>query len=375
MTYVPTNLYEIRLYDSDGAFKFIPKHVTRLEFHQRLNAPWNHQITLEYSKENADVEMLREIENDWYIRIFRLDPITQIKSIVYSGLHITLVDQARTSGDLIFNLYGSGYTHLLTRRVVIPPYGYENSDKVGDAETVLKSYVSDCMVSPIDMLRVFDGVTIELDSGEGEYVERSVRYINLLTVCENIADAGNIDFGLIEGEEVGDVLVRARSVWGKDRREGNPAGNQETVFSFLRGNMNIPIYTNNASDEKNYIYIGGPGQGIARQIKTVSSPTTKRWERKEAFIEGRQQETDAALLAAGNAYLQTKKLAETLSFDIIKMTGTRWLVDWELGDLITARYFDKAFDKKIVEVSVVVTGESSASVAELVSVEMQDVRI
>lgn len=373
MTYIPTNLYEVRLYDLDGNFQLIPQNITRIEYHQRLNAAWNHQITIELSKDDPQVDVLRELEDDWYVRIFRLDPYTQVRTQVYSGLHITLVDQARNTGDLIFNLYGSGYAHLLTRRIVEPPAGYENSDKTGYAESVLKSYISDCLVSPVDGDRIFDGVTIEVDTAEGEYIEYSTRYINLMTVCTNVADAGKIDFGLIEGDELGEVLVRARSVWGKDRREGNPEGNQPTVFSFLYGNMDIPILSTNASEEKNYIYVGGPGQGTEREVVNISSPTTKRWGRKEAFIEARQQSTTDGLYAVGNAYLEDKKISENLSFDIIQTIGSRWLIDWELGDLITARYFDKVFDKKIVEVGVVVS--PTANLIETVTVEMQDVRV
>lgn len=374
MSYVPSNLYEIRIYNTLGELQVIPSHVTRVEYHQRLNAPWNHQITMEFSKDDDEVETIRNIQPDWFIRMFRIDPVTQIKTRVYSGLHISLVDQGRAAGDLIFNLYGSGYTQLLTRRVVIPPAGQENSNKTGYAESMLKSYISDCMISPTDPDRIFPNVSLEPDTGEGEYIDYSTRYVNLLTVCENVANAGKIDFGLIEGNNIGEVVVRARSVWGKDRREGNSAGNKETVFSFLYGNMDIPIYTNNTSDEKNYIYVGGPGQGAERDVVPVSSPTTTKWGRKEAFIEGRQQSTTDALYSVGNAYLEDKKQTETLSFDIIQHIGSRWMVDWDLGDLITARYFDKVFDKKIVEIGVVVSGEASAELIETVNVEMENVR-
>lgn len=374
MSYVPTNLYEVRFYDHDGAFQILPKNVVRIEFHQRINAAWNHQVTLEYSKDDDQVSIIRSIAPDWYVRIFRIDPITQIRSLVYSGLHITLVDQARANGDLIFNLYGSGYTQLLTRRVVVPNPTYEESTKIGAAEFVLKGFIADCMITPLDSDRIFPGVSSEISTDEGEIVEYSARYINLMTVCENVANAGKIDFGLIEGNSVGEVIVRARSVWGKDRREGNTAGNPETKLSFLRGTMDIPIYTNNTSDEKTFVYVGGEGQGAERNVLTVSAAYNGKWGRKEAFIEGRQQGSTLSLVSVGNAYLEDKKQTETLSFDIIQTIGSRWLVDWDLGDLITARYFDKVFDKKIVEVAVVVSGESSSQMIETVTVELEDVR-
>ena len=378
MTYIPFNLYEVRFYDREKNFKFIPPNLSRIEYRQRLNAPWNHQITVEISKEHPQLNVLRSVEDDWFIRIFRLDPFTQIKTLVYSGLHVTTVDQARTSGDLIFNYYGSGFTQLLSRRVVLPDPGSDNSTKTGSAETVIKSFISDSMVSPYDTDRIFPGVTLELDTLSGDYVEHSTRYVNLLTVCETVANAGKVDFGIIEDSDIGELIVRVKPVWGKDRRVGNLAGNKPTFFNFLYGNMDIPIFTTNASDEKNYIYVGGAGSGEERIIMPVSdllSTARSAWSRREFFVEARQQETDLALVLLGEAELEARKLKKELNFDIIQNIGTRWLVDWELGDLITAKYFDYKADKKITEVGVVVSASESQETVERVFVEMEDVRL
>lgn len=378
MTYVPSNLYEVRFYDRNKNLKFIPINLTRIEFHQRLNAPWNHQITVELSKDHPNAVLYRTIEDDWFTRIFRLDPITQTRSLVYSGFHVTTVDQAREAGDLIFNFYGSGYTHLLSRRIVLPDVDQDASTRSGQAETVIKSFVSDCMVSPLDTTRVFPGVILELDTGTGGLVEYSARYVNLLTVCENVANEGKLDFGIVEGSQIGEFIFRARPVWGLDRRVGNSAGNKPVLFNFLYGNMDIPILSINAADEKNFIYVGGSGSGEERIIQPVSDALAvarSPWGRKEFFAEARQQKTTAALVALGNAELEDRKLKRELTFDIIQGQGTRWLTDWNLGDLITARYFDYQVDKKITEVIVTVSGTESQQTVERVTVEMADVRL
>lgn len=378
MTYVPTDLYEVRLYDHNGNFKLLPQHLVRIEYHQRLNAPWNHQITVEVSKDDDQVTILRAVQDDWITRIFRIDPYTQVRSLVYSGLHVTTVDQAREAGDLIFNFYGSGYSHFLTRRVVVPPANQENSTKSGPAESVIKSFVSDCMISPVDTDRIFPGVSLEVDTGLGETIEYSSRYVNLMTVCENVANMGKLDFGIIEGNTIGSFVFRARPVWGKDKRVGNPEGNRPVEFNFLHGNMDIPILAINASDEKNYIYVGGTGSGEERIIQPVvdaAAVARSPWGRKEFFLEGSQQTETNELIAVGMAELEDRKVVRELTFDIIQNLGYRWLTDWELGDLITARYFDYVADKKIVEVGVAVTAESSSQLVETFTIEMADVRL
>lgn len=377
MTYVPTNLYEVRIYDHAGVFQIMPYNVTRIEFHQRLNLPWNHQITIELSVDDPQAAVLRTIQKDWFVCLYRIDPLNSLRRRVYEGLHITTVDQARVTGDLIFNLYGSGYTQLLQRRVVVPLTGQKDSVKTGPGETVLKSYVADAMITPIDVNRIFPGVALQPDAGEGLPVDYSARYTNLMTVCENVANAGKLDFGVMGSGILGEFIVKARALWGKDRRYGNLAGNIPTVFSLDYGNMAIPILSTNSSDEKNYIYVGGGGSEELRVIQPVTNPAAiaeSPWGRKEAFIEGRQEDTDTGLIALGDAYLEANRVVEKFTFDIRSVAGGHWLVDWELGDLITARYFDKTFDKKIIEVGVVVSGEASADQNEVFTVEMEDAR-
>lgn len=380
MTYVPTNLYEVRLYDNAGNFVMMPYNISRIEFHQRLNLPWNHQITIELAVDDPQVETLRQIEDDkdWFVLIFRTDPITQLRERVYEGWHITMVDQARITGDLIFNLYGSGYTQMLSRRVVVPPAGAKDSTYSGAAETVFKSFVSDAMVSPIDAARIFPGVTIDPDLGGGDVIDYNARYTNLQTVCENVANYGKLDFGVVGGATLGTYVVKAKELWGTDRRDINPYGNIPTIFSLAYGNMAIPILSINASDEKNFIYVGGEGEGEQRIIATVNDPAAialSPWGRKEAFVEGREQDTTTGLIAVGQAYLEDHRVVQSLSFDIRSVTGGQWMVDWELGDLITARYFDRTFQKKIIEVGVVVSGEASADLNEVFTVEMTDARL
>lgn len=378
MTYVPSNLYEVRIYDHAGSFQIMPYNISRLEFHQRINLPWNHQITIELSVDDPLAEELRAVTKDWFIVFYRTDPISHLREKVYEGWHITTVDQARITGDLIFNLYGSGFTQMLQRRVVIPPPGLPQSVKTGAAETVFKSYVSDCMVSPLDITRIFPGVTLEPDAGGGELIDYSSRYTNLMTVCENIADAGKLDFGVKGGQNLGEFVVCARELWGKDRRYGNPAGNIPTVFSLDYGNMTIPIFSTNSSDEKNYVYVGGGGEGENRIITAVSDPDAiilSPWGRKEAFVEGRQEDTITGLVTVGRTYMEQYRTTRDFTFDLRSVTGGHWMIDWELGDLITARYFNNVFDKKIIEVGVVVSGEASADQSEVFTVEMEDARL
>lgn len=370
---IPFELYTIMVYDHTGSLQLYLQKWSRLEYHQRINAAWNHQITLEFGYDDPDLATIRNIKPDWIIEVYRIDPSTEIKTKVYEGFNVTIVDQVRANGGIIINLYGVGFTQLLQRRIILPPAGLEHSTKTGAAESVIKSYVSDCMVAPTDANRIFPGATLAADLGVGNTVTYSARYVNLLSVCETVCEQGNLDFGMYGGGTVGEFVFDARSIWGTDRREGNLFGNIPVVFSTERDNMLIPIFSQNYSAEQNYAYVGGQGEAEARVIQEMYDPIsviTSPWSRKEVFVEARQQADVSGLIATGDAELQNRKAKQSLSFNILQTDSSRWLRDWFLGDLVTAKYYDYSFDKRIVEI-----GVSLSEGAETIDVQFEDLRI
>jgi hypothetical protein len=371
----PFDLYELWLYDHDGAAQIYIQNWTRVEFHQRLSSSWNHQITVEMSVDNPNVATYRNIQKDWILRIFRTDPRTLIKTKVYEGFNTTVVDQLRISGDLIFNLYGVGFTDLLRRRVVIPIEGEEHDSRTGNAETVIKDYVDVCMIHPVDTDRIEPGLTLIPSAGAGAEVIYDARYIILFSVCEKLSGDGGIDFGIYGGEEVGDFLFDARAIWGEDRRIGNTAGNIPVEFSVNLNNMNIPILSTNTSAEQNYVYIGGSGQGVDRiieQVADLDAIADSPWGRKEFFADARQQTDIEAIKAVGYDELDKRRATKELSFNIEETANCKWLRDWGLGDLVSARYAGQLFDKKIVEIGVVVTPGVTANKDEVITVELEN---
>lgn len=362
---LPQELYKISVYDHNGALQSILQNWSRLEFHQRTNSPWNHQITLEFGYDDPALTTLRSFLPDYIITVHRTDPVTLVTTKVYEGFNVTIVDQVRANGGVIINLYGVGYTQLLQRRIVLPSTGEEYSNKTGAAETVIKGYVSDSAVGTLDPGRTFPGLVVTPDTAVGPAITYSARYINLLSLCETVSEQGGLDFGIYGGDEIGEFIFDARSVWGNDLREGNPAGNIPVIFSIERDNMLIPILSRNYSAEQNYAYVGGEGSAenrVIQEVYDIETVTISPWARKEVFVEARQQGNISALIASGNQELQNRKAKQTLSFNLRQTDSTRWIRDWNLGDLITANYYVYTFDKQITEIGVTVTSGSYESI-------------
>jgi len=390
-SYIPTDLYIIKIYNHDGELYKILRRWDRLEFSQRVNDPWNHTIHLRVSPNDPLGEELRNLKRDYFILIDRYDPVTDTTDLVYEGLHQTSHEQTQMDGNIVFTLYGGGYTKLLDRRIVLPPPGQEYNEKSGPAETIIKEYIYECMIRPtglantsdletqqtttfVDEDRIMPNFFIEPILGRGTTTEYRARFTNLDSVVKAIADDGGLDYGIVGTDPPGRFEFQCRSLWGLDRRLDNTEGNPEAVFSLERGNMLIPLLSTNHRHEKNYIYIGGQGQGEKRQVAQISDSTAisvSPWGRSELFTDSRKSDTYAALLATGRATLEDRKATQSFTFDLKMTRSSRWIRDWGLGDYITALYRGLRFDKKIVEVTARVSTE--AQQIEQIILEFEDI--
>lgn len=377
------DLYEVSIYNTEGVKQGILQGWEYLDFTQKLNGPWYHNLRYEVSsKDVAGEEYIALLRNtvdvDWILRVVRTDSVTGTKALVYEGFNRTIVDQSKKEGSIIFNLYGSGYTELLSRRVVIPPSGSENSDKLGNAETIMKEFVDEQAVNPVDTSRIIPGLTIETNLGRGGSLPSKARYTNLLTVLGQVAEGGGVDFGVIgagtvESPQVGQFIFRVVPLWGLDRSVENEDGNDPTIISTALNNMGIAIHSRNRSEEKNIVYVLGAGEGINRRV--VEQPFTgiqdSPWNRREAAIDARNEGSLAGLAVVGTDYLDEHKAQEILTFNIIQTSSCRWLTHWGLGDIVTARYYDRVFRQKVIEVSVRVSKGEGTAVHEFISGELE----
>lgn len=368
-----TATYEVFLYDQSGDPQALLQGWSYLEFTQRLSKPWNSILRIDMSYLDDRVGLFRDdMESDWFIEVYRRHPVTG-RNLVYEGLHRTLIDQVLASGVVEFTQYTQGYTALLDRRICLPPTGSEALTFTGAAETAMKDFVDSECISPTDATRIILGLVNEADAGAGSTAEYNARYTILSTVIRRLAEQGAVEFGIVKpaGGAVGDFEFQVRTPWGTDR---TTASADPTIFDLFFGNMLIPIYSKNASEEVNYVYIGGQGEGIDRVIDTVSDATAiarSPLNRIERFVDARNEPNADGLATIGQAYLNDYAYKPRLTFNLNETEGTLWLRDWELGDKISARYFTIEVDKQITEVTVQVAA-TETGIIENIQAELED---
>lgn len=370
--------YTLAFYDHTGTRTYLFTRWAYLEFTQRLSDSWNANIRLEYSPENSELDFFRStLERDFILEIKRVDPITGDEALVWEGFHRTLVDQVNQSGVVILTLYLTGYTQLLKRRIIIPADGYETSDQEDNAETCIRNYVDEQAINPTDTDRVITGLSNDTNDGVGDTAAYSARYTILYTALARLAEQGNVDFGVIKDTNVGTFLLRVAEIWGTDRQVGNVDDNAPTIFDITLNNMLIPILSKRGSNEVNHVYVGGQGQGTERTILEMEDSAAEAvspWNRSEAFVDARNESSYYGLVTRGQSYLNQNQANISLTFNIQQTEGTRWVRDWNLGDIITAKYGPYTFTKKIIEVTISLSaGDTGQAVFENISAEMVDI--
>lgn len=368
---------DIYFYDHDGNHVLILQDYTYFEYTQRLNDSWNYVLRMEMGEQDDRLSFFREtLVRDFILEVYRTDPINGERTLVWEGFHRTLVDQVKANGTIVLTLYGVGYTELLKRRIILPPAGSETSDKSGPAETVIKEYVDESCVNPTDATRTVPGLSIYPDGAHGDTAAYSARYTILYTAVKRVSEQGGLDFTITRVGDVGTFELQVENI-GTDRSVDNTDGNDPIIFDVRAGNMLIPIFSLNGGDEINFVYIGGQGEGVERTIQTMSDATAiaaSPWNRREDFVDARNEATQDGLLTRGQSVLNERGFARTITFNIEQTPAVRWPRDWGLGDTVTPRYFNQEFSKRIIEITVTVTGgRTGQAKIEEISPEMVEV--
>lgn len=246
---------------------------------------------------------------------------------------------------------------ILRRPIILPATDrafFTVTDEFADIMRELVRYQMGA--SAIDPTRRFSNFEVEPDTDQGASYQRDVRHVKLFEELELQSELG-ADFDV---ERSGGTLTF--KVYfprkGTDRRYGNPEGNAAVTFALNLDNMQAPRIIEDRLTEITIAYVAGEGIGSAREIVERASLWDAQydspWNRIEAFLEGSQSASTAALNAAGDAYLVGSRKIISFSIGAIPTAECLYGRDWVTGDLVTGRYRGTNYDLRIVETHVVV---------------------
>lgn len=246
---------------------------------------------------------------------------------------------------------------ILDRRVTVT----DNFDRVrGSAETVMKHYVNNHLIKPVNTQRSVPFMANAPDLGRGIETPWQTRFEPLNMVVQEIAewcDVGwlvKLDYSIKKW--IFDVIP------GRNLTAGQNAL-PPVIFSHDFDNIESQSFLDSDQQFKNVGYAGGKGDYEDRLIQMVGAGTGA--DRREVFLDCSSAEDAAELVDMGNQKLATQKRIVSYDGRILNTGSFVFEVDWDLGDIVTVqnKSWGVTLNSRITEVKEIYEPESKIEIS------------
>lgn len=237
------------------------------------------------------------------------------------------------------------------------------------AETIAKALVTYNLTSSGTVLDgrqsavTAPGISVAADGAGGNTISFSCAWARLLDALQEVARVGGGDWDMVKTGAGTWEFRWFNGQLGTDR-------SSSVVFATNFGNMKRPRLVRDHVSERTVAIVGGMGEEAARAVVVrtgANYDADVNW--GETFVDARNAETTGALQVAGDARLVELQASEQLSFEVVQTPGSAFGVHYDVGDLVTGRYWDVVATKQIVGVSV----EFAAQGGERLEIELESV--
>jgi hypothetical protein len=254
--------------------------------------------------------------------------------VVLSPKKVGVIRHRELSRENTEQLMIKGYTlqGILSRRITVPPTGQAYDKIKANAETVLKHYVRQNAVEPVDPNRTIPNLVIAADLQRGIGIDWQSRFKNLVDELESISFSAGL------GWDVFLDLEQQKWVFEVYEPRNLTASQSElppVIFSMDFDNIRNQTFTDSAINYKNYGYIGGQGEGEDRAVVEVGNASGLS--RIETFIDARDIEDGENLTVRGQQKLQEMQKILSFESEILTYGPFVYEKDWDLGDIVTVQ--------------------------------------
>ena len=275
--------------------------------------------------------------------INRLETVFFVRKITYTE---------DSSGNDVIILSGPDANDLLLRRIAAYDAGTSETSKSDYADDMMKEIVSENLASDAtDSDRDLSGlnVTVAGDSSLGPGVEKGFAWRNILDTLIDIAGMAKetgtrLYFDMVpvvvSASEIGFDFQTFIEQRGQDRTydTDNPV-----MFSKEWGNLSDPELEYDYTEEYNYVYAGGQGEGADRLIEEQEDRVRighSVWNRREKFADARHLGTSSKVAYLAREKLQEGKPKKRFVCSLLDTPQARYGVDWGFGDKVEVSYRD-----------------------------------
>ena len=364
--------YSVWLASSSGQ-RIIPLDISLidLEYVKRLNGVgW---AKVRYGLGSFDIDTLR-VDNQ--IQVWRRPPGRESEIEIVCLLREWSIEYFE--GKQTITMRGPDQNDLLRRRIIAYPAGTAQTESISVAtDDVMKDVFNENFIGgATDTDRDWSGLGIVVgeDLTAGNTIEKRYAWRNVLDLLRELNDQSRADglevFFALEAENVNtqgipDIVFVFKTYTGQpgaDKTFGTPS---PAVFSPEWGTLQAATLTYDYTNEINYVYAGGQGEGVNRMVAEVGDNNlinNSVFGRIEAFKDARNEETEAGVLDAANSKLNESRPRVSFSAELLDIERMRYGVDWFLGDKVTTSVFGFQQDGIIRAVRIKVAGDGAETV-------------
>lgn len=319
----------IRIYDRNMNFLGQIENVFSLQWTRKYTSCGEFEAHVPVTAYNVQ---LLKLENLFYLKGKKECGIIESITISYEKSKKEIAVKGR---------FASSYFY---RRIIKGTYNFN-----GRVETSMRELVSKAAIP---------GVVLGADNGYTEKISYQATYKNILTYLEKLSQASDIGFRLRpDFDEKKWIFETYKGVDRSDSQYDMP----RVIFSQKNGDIEKATYSANSKTYANVCYVGGQGEGAARQIELSGDTSSSGLDRREIFINGSDiskenisdQDYKNALIERGNTTLNSNLLAETLEKEDKIRGNYNYPDDYDIGDIVTNRfeYWGMTSNDRVTEVN------------------------
>lgn len=308
---------------------------------------------------------------DYFLEVYRTDPTSPIGALIKEETYLVrLTHRFRENNDERFVVGGVSLNHLMKRRIVDPADdplatgGY--STKAGAADTVIRGYCLEQMGASASALRQIPGLSVAVVAGTGLPVGARLRFENLFEQMQDLAFRGNTDF-IITRTGTNLMTLTIAPIGADKTQSTNYPWNSWVGFDPKRGNMQRPSFSIDRSDELNFVYALGQGQGAQRTLLMLQGNTVPDSPYNRIEFTNDVRNIDKAdptgMLTGARVALYDNLPKYDFNFEPIGIEpGGVYRQDWDIGDRVTATWDAYSQNLRFTEVEIGVSGQSGESI-------------
>lgn len=300
-------------------------------------------------REPGEFEMVLPLAHPMADRLVR-DRILCPAGEIYKAMIIECV--TRDTGADTVSVTGYTLSGLLKRRICIPPVQEEDSfgyDRIiDDAESVMRHYVENNVVSPLSTARRMDCIALESENGRRgrKDVAWNARFEQLDELLASIGAYCDAGYAIVPDFEKKKLVFMYLA--GRDRT--GMQGFERVTFGMHMGNVCGTVETQSAQQEKNAAIVGGAGEDENRLILTVCPGGEAGLQRREMFADAGSLSDPGEITIEGTHRLSQRSAVHAICAQVVETPSCRYGVHWDLGDLVTVMTPHAQMNARIMQV-------------------------